>query len=345
MPDNIFRILDVNVNRVSEGLRVIEDFSRFITSSEYKTVLVRTLRHNVRESLKIYDNKFLLSRDSISDFGSNFTTVNVPVNCEDCSVNTKQTITANFKRVQEGLRSIEENLKILGDNKSSQYIQKLRFESYSIEQLYSKPTFPDGLYCITASNFSNGRSNIEVVKSMLDGGCKILQYREKYKSISEKYREAEEIKKLTDKYKTILIINDHPEIAMAIDADGVHIGQDDMPIDAVRKVVGAKIIGLSTHSPVQAVNAKKAGADYIGVGPIFATKTKDNVCDPVGLEYAEFAHKNVDIPFYVIGGLKEHNIHLITGIGIKKAVVVTDVTTAENITEKFKILNKKLIAG
>jgi thiamine-phosphate pyrophosphorylase len=125
----------------------------------------------------------------------------------------------------------------------------------------------------------------------------------------EKYRECLAIRELTSRAGALFIVNDDPALAIAVKADGVHIGQDDMPIEAARSVLGAgMIIGVSTHSPEQALDAVRRGADYIGVGPLFVTSTKTDVCAPVGLEYLEFAVKNIGIPFVAIGGIKRHNL-------------------------------------
>jgi len=330
--NSIFRIIDVNVNRVSEGLRVIEDVSRFTLNNQKKTELVRNLRHSLRNNLKKFDKQLINARDVESDFGINLTL--------DTSHNSMQ---ANFKRIQEALRSIEESLKSLHEFSLSKEIEKLRFDSYSLEKLFSKKELPFGLYCITASNLSNNRDTVSVVKAILDGGCKIIQYREKYKSLKEKFIEAESIKKIIDDYEALLIINDHPEIALAVDADGVHIGQDDIPVETVRKIIGNKIIGLSTHSSKQALAAHNSTADYIGVGPIFETKTKDDVCKPVGIEYAEYAKNNCSIPFYAIGGIKEHSIEKILNLGIKRICLVSEITSAIDITKTVQRINTKIL--
>lgn len=192
------------------------------------------------------------------------------------------------------------------------------------------------LYCITAENFSKGRNNIEVVEKMIDAGAKIIQYREKYKEIRQKYQECIVIRELTKKADVTFIINDNIDIALLVKPDGVHIGQDDLPLTEVRKLVGEDmIIGLSTHSPEQAEKAVNDGADYIGVGPIYKTFTKDNVCDPVGLEYLEYAVNNINIPFVAIGGIKEHNLNEVKEKGAKCVCLVSDIVGAENIQNKI----------
>lgn len=191
-----------------------------------------------------------------------------------------------------------------------------------------------GLYCITAEEHSRGRTDIEVAAQMLDAGVQILQYREKEKTKLEKYLDCVRLRELTAKHRAVFIVNDDADLALAVHADGVHIGQDDMPIEAVRRICSEEmIIGLSTHSPQQADDAVARGADYIGVGPIYRTFTKKNVCGPVGLEYLDYAVKNVSIPFVAIGGIKEHNLAEVISHGAKTVCLVTEITGAEDIGE------------
>lgn len=202
---------------------------------------------------------------------------------------------------------------------------------------------PKGLYGITGDNFANGKSNYECVEEMIKGGIKIVQYRDKFKSTREKVEEAKAIKKLCHKNNVLFIVNDDVAVAMLVDADGVHVGQDDMKPDDVRKLIGInKIIGLSTHSEEQGMAAyNNENVDYIGVGPIFPTTTKDTT--PVGLEYLEFAVKNLHLPFIAIGGIKEDNIDEIIKRGAQRICLVSDIVGAENICKKIINLNSKIL--
>lgn len=202
---------------------------------------------------------------------------------------------------------------------------------------------PKGLYGITGDNFANGKSNYECVEEMVKGGIKIVQYRDKFKSTREKVEEAKAIKKLCHKNNVLFIVNDDVAVAMLVDADGVHVGQDDMKPDDVRKLIGInKIIGLSTHSEEQGMAAyNNENVDYIGVGPIFPTTTKDTA--PVGLEYLEFAVKNLHLPFIAIGGIKEDNIDEIIKRGAQRICLVSDIVGAENICKKIINLNSKIL--
>lgn len=199
---------------------------------------------------------------------------------------------------------------------------------------------PKGVYGITGDNFAHGKSNLECVKAMIEGGIKIIQYRDKTKSIKEKVKEAKEISELCRKHGVVFIVNDHIDIALLVDADGVHIGQNDMSPADVRKLIGNnKIIGLSTHSEEQGMKAYlDPDVDYIGVGPIFPTTTKDTA--PVGLEYLEYVVKNLHLPFTAIGGIKEHNLHEIISRGAKNVCLVSDIVGAPDIAEKVRDLQK-----
>ncbi len=204
---------------------------------------------------------------------------------------------------------------------------------------------PAGIYGITAERFSKGRSNVDVVGEMIRGGVAVVQYREKHarKSIRQIYEECLEIRRMTRDSGVMFIINDFVDIALLVDADGVHVGQDDLPVAAVRKLVGQKCIGLSTHSPEQAREALRLGADYIGVGPLFETHTKENVCAPVGLDYLTYAVENVPIPFVAIGGIKEPVLPRVRDLGARTVCLVTDIVGASDIAAKVRRL--KTIMG
>ena len=188
------------------------------------------------------------------------------------------------------------------------------------------------LYGMTAEDLSYSHDNISDVRDMLAAGIKIIQYREKEKTYKEMYEQCLKIRDLTREAGALFIVDDFTDLALAVEADGVHIGQDDLPIEAVRKIAGDKLfIGLSTHSPEQALDAKKRGADYIGVGPIFETHTKKNVCAPVGLSYLDYVVENIDIPFVAIGGIKKHNLAEVYAHGAKCACLVTGIVGSDDI--------------
>ncbi len=195
------------------------------------------------------------------------------------------------------------------------------------------------IYAMTAEDLSFSHDNISDVEDMLKAGVKVIQYREKEKSFLEMYNQCLKIREMTREAGAILIIDDFADLAVAVGADGVHIGQEDMPIEAVRRVTGDDfIIGVSTHAPDQAVDAVKRGADYIGVGPLYETHTKKNVCAPVGLEYLDWVVENIDIPFVAIGGIKKHNLNEVFSHGAKCACLVTGIVGSKDIQDEIKKL-------
>lgn len=192
------------------------------------------------------------------------------------------------------------------------------------------------LYGLTAEEYSLGRSNVEVVKELILAGITVIQYREKDKKSRQMFQECQAIRTLTEQANVTFIINDYIDLALLVGADGIHVGQDDVPVDAIRRLVGPEmVIGLSTHSPQQAQAAVLSGVvDYIGVGPIFATKTKKDVCQAVGMEYLQHVVEYIDLPFVAIGGIKEHNIAAVRRGGAKTIALVTEIVGAANIPQK-----------
>ncbi|MGL1894242.1 MAG: thiamine phosphate synthase [Spirochaetaceae bacterium] len=338
------RIIDSNINRVCEGFRVLEDIFRFNYNNFNLSKDLKMLRHKVRDSLKSNDTNLLEHRDVNSDLGPKVT--------KSLNLNRDKSIISivcgNFKRIQEGLRTLEELTKTIYDIVDYSIYELIRYQVYNLEKKAisflsrSHFTLPP-LYAITYHEVSQGRSNIEVVREIIKSGIKLIQYREKKLSFLVKYKECLEIRQMTRKAGVCFIVNDHIDIAKLVDADGVHLGQDDLPINVVRNLIGInKIIGLSTHSQEQAIKAVKDGVDYIGVGPIFSTQTKENVCDPVGYSYLEWVEKNIDIPYVVIGGIKESNIKEILNRGAKSIALVSEITGNKNIPNKVQKLNNIL---
>lgn len=203
------------------------------------------------------------------------------------------------------------------------------------------------IYGITAESMSEGRNSVEVVEAMLQAGIRFVQYREKDKSGLARYEQCLAIRELTRKYGAALIIDDFVDLAIAVDADGVHIGQEDLPVQVVRRLLGPdKLIGLSTHEPAQLAKANELAEqlDYVGVGPVYATQTKKTAL-PVGLEYVTYAAQHSRLPFVAIGGIKEHNIQAVAQAGATQVAVVSDITSAPDIQGKIKRLAQLMQEG
>ena len=208
-----------------------------------------------------------------------------------------------------------------------------------------RPVFPaTDLYAITDDALSLGRPVETVAAAMLAAGVKIIQYREKRKKAREMLRECRLLRALTREAGACFIVNDHLDIALLIGADGIHVGQEDLPVSEIRRLAGKSLlIGVSTHSPAQAAQAAADGADYIGVGPLFATRTKEDVCAPVGLEYLErVAAVHGDLPFVAIGGIKRHNIRQVVASGASCCCLVSELVGAPDIPARVAEVRKAM---
>lgn len=202
------------------------------------------------------------------------------------------------------------------------------------------------LYALTDSRLSLGRPVGLVTRSLLESGIRILQYREKKASPAVMLAECRLLRRLTREFDACFIVNDHVDLALLVQADGVHVGQEDQPLPEVRKLVGARMcIGLSTHSPAQAAKAVKDGADYIGVGPIFATRTKEDVVPPVGFAYLRWVAENISLPFVAIGGIKVDNIAAVAENGARCCALVSGLVGAEDIPGRVASLRHNMRLG
>ncbi len=188
------------------------------------------------------------------------------------------------------------------------------------------------LYLCTDSGLMSSATVEESVERAVQGGCSVVQLREKEASSLELFRLAERVKRVTDKYGVPLIINDRLDICQAVDAAGVHLGQSDLPCAEARKILGAdKIIGVSAATPEEAAKAQADGADYLGVGAVFPTTTKTNT-RKVTPEIIRGIRRAVTIPFVVIGGVNAENITRLYGLGIDGAAVISAVIAQPDIT-------------
>ena len=196
------------------------------------------------------------------------------------------------------------------------------------------------LYAVTDRRWSEGTTLYEQVEQALQGGVSTLQLREKNLSDEEFLKEAMEIKELCKKYNVPLIINDNVEVAIKCGADGVHVGQEDMEASKVREKVGRDmIIGVSAHNVEEARRAVSNGANYLGVGAVFSTSTKDDV-DVLSKETLKEICLAVDVPVVAIGGINQDNILELKGTGIDGVAVVSAIFSSENIVETCKKLRK-----
>ncbi len=198
-----------------------------------------------------------------------------------------------------------------------------------------------GLYAIVDNTLTPHLSHPELAEKVLQGGARIIQLRVKPPaplSHRKLLETAKVIRKLTRQHESSLIINDRADIALAAEADGLHLGQDDLPLSEARRILGEnKVIGISTHSLEEAERAWKEGADYLGFGPVFTTETKGESLSPRGAESLKQVVDAIDLPIIAIGGINEKNIEEVIQAGATGAAIISSITTAEDITEKTRL--------
>ncbi|APM40160.1 thiamine phosphate synthase [Clostridium kluyveri] len=197
------------------------------------------------------------------------------------------------------------------------------------------------LYLVTDRNILKGKSLYEAVEQAILGGVTLVQLREKDVSTREFYKQALELKKITETYNVPLIINDRLDIAQAVDAEGVHLGQSDMPLIEARNILGKnKIIGISVGNVEEALEAEKNGADYVGIGAIFFTGTKKDIDIPIGIKGLRSVYNSINIPAVAIGGINENNFREVLSTGINGISIVSAILGKSDIKAAAKALHK-----
>lgn len=330
------RIIDANLNRAAEGLRVIEEIARFILSDTELSARLKTIRHELQKFFDVEYDNLLDSRDTLNDVGCNI------IN-PDKKESLDSIFKANFKRVEEAFRVLNQYASL--DDSYRYRIYTIEKEMRSKLKLDYKKIFLNDkkLYLVTNSdNFESDEIFLDKVALSIKSGVDIVQLREKNTTSKRFIYLAQRIRELTSHFGAAFIVNDRVDIAKISNADGVHLGQDDIPVSYAREILGDNaIIGVSTHCPEHAKKAITDGADYIGVGPVFKTPTKPSK-DPVGLEYVKWAADNVNIPFFAIGSIDTANIKEVVQAGAKRVAVIRAIMYADDIESNCKILKSAL---
>ena len=195
---------------------------------------------------------------------------------------------------------------------------------------------PSRLYAIVDTAQTGGRPLVSVIDAMLAGGVSVLQLRVKDRPADEFLRLALTTRERTTRAGCLFIVNDRVDIALAARADGVHLGQDDLPLEAARPLVGEMLIGISTHSLEQAEAAERGGADYIGFGPMFPTRTKETGYGSRGVAMLESVRRRVGIPIVAIGGITAENVARTWNSGADAAAMISYLTQSDDVTARVK---------
>jgi thiamine-phosphate pyrophosphorylase len=338
------RILDASANRAREGLRVIEDFVRFALDDAMLTKRLKEVRHRLTEAIRGLDPALLLgSRDTREDVGTHIMEVS-----EQVRENPRAVLSANFKRIGEALRSLEEYGKLIDVWLAGRF-EVLRYDVYTLEKLTMTALASHAalgaarLYVLVGGHPTFNHLNW-IVSEALAGGAQVIQLREKGLSDRDLLRNAREVRRLTAQAGARFILNDRPDLARIVGADGVHLGQEDLPIREARRIIGtAALIGLSTHDPAQLEAAVVAGASYLGVGPVFPSATK-SFEDFAGLALVRRAAQATTLPWFAIGGIDAENLDAVLEAGARRIAVRSAIVDADRPRQAAAALRARLDA-
>ena len=320
----LYRILDANLDRAREGLRVIEEWCRFGLNSAALSEQCKQLR---QELAHWHTPQIRAARDTPGDPG---TALSHPQ--EEQRVDIQSVLQANLCRVQEALRVLEEYGKLYNGEMAAA-LKQMRYQIYTLEsQLMSidrqHRLQQAQLYLVTAPT----ENLFTAVEAALKGGVPLVQYRDKDTDDMMRWQNAQKLCQLCHEYGALFIVNDRVDLALAVDADGVHLGQQDLPFAIARQLLGpTKLIGRSTTNPEQLDRAIQEGADYIGVGPVFATPTKPDRA-AAGLDYVKYAATHAPMPWFAIGGIDPTNLATVLAAGATRVAIVRAIMQAPDPT-------------
>ncbi len=343
LDSSVLRIIDANLNRVAEGLRVIEDVARLGLNESELSAELKTIRHELVETAPDFQRDLLWTRDASGDVGRD-----TKIAGQSFSRDLEGTVVANSRRSQESLRVLEELAKTPGvtNRLDSEKCKRARFRVYAIEQqllallLRTNQTRRiRGLYVIVDGEWLKGRSHAEVARKAILGGARVIQLREKIMDKKNMLPLARDLRRICSEAGVLFIVNDYLDVALDCEADGLHVGQDDLPVDVARRLLKPnQILGCSASTVEEAKAAQAAGADHIGVGSIFATSTKDAAV--VGPAMIADIRKAVSLPLVAVGGINKGNLAAVLEAGADAAAVITAVSVAQDPAEAARELVK-----
>lgn len=332
MTRNVDRIIDANLNRVTEGLRVIEDVFRYHRDDGALQQRLKSMRHRIASAAD--SSPLILSRDARDDVG--FASQGL---LEEKRASLKDILRSNMKRAQEGLRVLEEVMK-LENLIASRLMKEIRYECYELErdmELLDRKTLSRGLYLIlTAPALGYG----EMTRMAVCCGLPAVQLRFKEGDDTGFLEIARAMREITKGSGTRFIVNDRVDIALMAEADGVHLGRRDLPPAEARALAGDRmIIGLSTHSLSQVEQAEDEPVDYIGFGPVFTPFSKEDHEPVTGVEALKEAAARSRHPVVAIGGITRERLGALAGIPIANAACIGAVAGSPNSAEEMKSIH------
>ncbi|MBX9581034.1 MAG: thiamine phosphate synthase [Gemmataceae bacterium] len=336
------RVVDANLNRGREALRVLEDYVRFVLDDRFLTEQVKGLRHELAEAAgRLPPGLLLAARETRRDVG---TTVSAAGEYDRAT--PRQVAEVNLKRLQESLRSLEEFGKLFAGDPGRAF-EALRYRTYTLERAVvtggrSREKLADARVYVLLTGSECVASLDWTIERAAAGGATVFQLREKSLSDRELLERARDVRRWTRQAGVLFIVNDRPDIARLAEADGVHLGQDDLPVREARRVVGPDaLIGVSTHSVEQVRRAVLDGADYLGVGPTFPSRTKTFEVFP-GLDFVRAAAAETSLPAFALGGVGPENVGRVAEAGGRRVAVGAAVGRADDPEPVARVLRAAL---
>ena len=336
------RILDANLNRAGEGLRVVEDFLRMGLDDAHLCGLVKRLRHELGLIARDLAGWGLVTmRDTAGDVGTAITTDSETERSSPLGV-----AVASTKRAQQSLRVIEEYGKLV-DTQVAARAEQLRYRLYTLEQAMtataaSRERLQAARLCVLLEGGQSTAEFAEQVARLVEVGAGMIQLRDKTLDDRTLLDRATALANLCRERGAFSIVNDRADIAAAAGADGVHLGQEDLPPAIARRIVGPhRLIGVSTHNIEQARQAVLDGADYLGAGPTFPSQTKQFAEYP-GLAFLRAVAAEVSLPTLAIGGIDVGNVGQVVETGITRIATASAVTSSSDPTSTIQQLLKEL---
>ncbi|WP_233198760.1 MULTISPECIES: thiamine phosphate synthase [Pirellulaceae] len=330
MDISLWRTLDAAANRASEGLRVIEDFVRYGQNDVFLTTELKSLRHQLDSTLQRFDRlQAITSRDTFGDVGTT-----VQGKLEHARSGWSDLLTANFKRLQQALRSLEEHAKLI-DGEVAANFERARYLAYSLEKMVmttvaASGVFPEVSIYVLTDGWADGQLFDTFVAQLVEAEVEVIQLRDKNLDDRTLLVRAELLRKRTAGTTTKMILNDRADLAKVSGADGVHVGQEELTVSQARSVLGiGKLVGVSTHSIDQARQAVRDGADYIGIGPTFPSGTKTFDAFP-GVDLLREVAGEITLPGFAIGGIDLGNVAKVSAAGIRRVAVSGCVSKADD---------------
>jgi thiamine-phosphate pyrophosphorylase len=323
------RILDANANRAREGLRVAEDYCRFALDDALLSGQLKQLRHDLAAALADLSPELLLqARETLRDVGTEIST-----DAEQKRYSLLAVAQANLKRAQEALRTLEEFGK-LHSARCAAALEQLRYRAYTLEKAIvlgttGRQRLSDARLYVLLSGGGCAAALDWTIAEAAAGGAGIVQLREKSLSDRQLLERARQVCRWTREAGVLFVLNDRPDIARLAEADGVHLGQDDLPVKEARRILGPDaLVGVSTHDLGQLRRAVLDGASYLGVGPVFPSGTK-TFSEFAGLEFVRHAVAETSLPAFAIGGVNLQTIGGVVAAGARRVAVSQAVAQAD----------------